>query len=198
MTRPGAAADAGGEAPEVTDAGLLRLRDDLAVEGAAARRQIARDLQDRAVELATWTGTLRDLAERGDAVVLHLEGGTARRGWLQAVGLDHVAVRTEVGSTALVATASVRAVRPEPGVPAAAATGDRDRSQDRSLLEAIQAFVGIGDALVVGVRDLAVPLQGRLLGLGEDVLSVRVVPDLGGVAGTVYVPGGAIREVVLP
>jgi hypothetical protein len=197
VTQPASGA-AGPEASTVTDASLLRLRDDLAVEGAAVRRQTARDLRDRAAELATWTGTLRDLAERGDAVVLHLEGGATRRGWLRAIGLDHLAITTEVGGTALVALASVRAVRPEPGVIASAATGDRAGSQDRTLLEAIQAFVLVGDPLVVGVRDVAVPLQGRLLGLGEDVLTLRVATDPGGVAGTVYVPEGAIREVVLP
>lgn len=176
---------------------LLRLRDDAALETAVADRLRLRDGRDRALETASWVGTLRDLAEQEVAVVV-TTGAQVHRAVLAAVGVDHVVLRLPDGTLALVALDQVRAVRPEPGVPAPPAMGDRGSSQDRTLAEVLEQLVGDRVELAVGLRDVAQPVRGRVLGVGEDVLSLAVTGSVAdGHGATVYVPLAGIREVLL-
>lgn len=171
----------------------VELSDDAALREAIASRDERRGRRDRAAELATWTGTLRDLAERAVPVVVRTGGDRVHRGSLAAVGLDHLAIRLVNGTVVLVATDTVRSVRPEPGHPAPVATGDRERSQDRTLIEALGRLVEERREVVISLRDVADLLPGEVVGMGEDVITVRLE---GGEQGTVYLPATAIREVV--
>ncbi len=172
----------------------LELTDDAALRDAVAARTEERRRRELAAEFATWTGTLRDLAERAVPVVVDVAGAHAHRGVLAAVGLDHLAVRLHAGMVVLVATDVVRTVRPEPGQAAPVATGDRERSQDRTLVEALVRVAE--DRIRVGVafRDVDDLATGQLVGLGEDVLTLRVD---GVDQATIYAPTAAIREVLL-
>jgi hypothetical protein len=181
------------------DDAYVGLRDDAVLERAVEERVTGREHRDRALELATWTGTLRDLAERGTSVVVALEDGLAHRGRLLAVGVDHVALALDAGGVGLLALDAVRSVRPEPGTAAGGAMGDRARSQDRTLIEAVDRHRCEHPELVLGVRGAVHPIRGSVVGLGEDVLSLRVSDAAGGAhPGVVYLPTTAIREVVLP
>ena len=162
-------------------------------EQVAARRE-RRDRLERASEVATWEGTLEDLVERQPVVSLRLAGGRSRRGRLVGLGRDHLAIRAASGQLALVRVAAVRSLRPEPGEPAPVATGDRARSSGRLMLEVLDEALVERERLVAILADVPDPVTGLLLGVGEDVLTLRLDAAADGV---LYLPVGAITELVL-
>jgi hypothetical protein len=174
---------------------FVELGDDERLRAAISARQEGRDRRDRAAEVATWVGTLRDLAERRIGVVVRLAADRVHRGSLAAVGRDHVALRLASGSMVLLMLDTIRSVRPEPGRAAPVAMGDRGNSQDRTLVEALERLAEQGTELVLALRDTADPVNVRIVGLGEDVLTVRTA---GGDASTIYVPITALREILIP
>ena len=174
---------------------FVELTDRAVWREAVAARGRERDRRDRAADLATWDGTLHDLAERGVQLVIRSAGDRVCRGILLAVGIDHVAVRLVNGSTVLIAGDTVRSVRPEPGRTAPVATGDRERSQDRTLVEVLAIVIEERPELVLCLRETTDPIAGTVIGLGEDVVTVRIAGDE---RATVYLPLASIREVVVP
>jgi hypothetical protein len=172
----------------------LDLADDAAHAAAVRARSEQRRREERAAEVATWVGTLRDLAERRAAVVVRGRAGRVHRGALVAVGLDHVALRLAAGSLVLLALDAVRAVRPEPGQPAPPAMGDRDAAQDRTLPEVLHRLVEERRTVVVVLRDVPDPLRGEVVGFGEDVVTLTLRDAS---PATVYLPLAAVDEVVL-
>ena len=172
----------------------LDLADDASLRMAINARSEERARQDRAADLATWVGTLRDLAERRVPVVVRTGHGRTHRGVLAAIGVDHLAVRSVNGSLVLVAMDTVRLVRPDPSVVAPAAMGDREVPHDRTIAEELEFLVERAHVVAVVVRGLPDPLRGEVAGLGEDVLT------LGGVGadrGTIYLPLAAIAELMI-
>jgi hypothetical protein len=148
--------------------------------------------REAASALATWIGTLRDLAETARTVTVQTAAGRSHRGVLAAVGIDHLALVAPSGVRILVRLDAVCLVRPAPDRPAPPASGDRDRSQDRALGEALEPLVG--SQVTLGLAGGHDPVRGRLVALGEDVVTLRLDgPDRGGV----YLPLAAVEEVVL-
>ncbi|TVR30280.1 MAG: hypothetical protein EA388_14660 [Nitriliruptor sp.] len=172
---------------------LVELADDAAQQAAVRARQEERDRREQAAEVATWVGTLRDLAERRLQVAITSGSGRVHRGSLIAVGVDHVAVRQVAGSVVLVARTAIRVLRPEPGAPGVAATGDREHAQDRTLIESLSRIAEERGEVAIYLADVADGLQGEVLGFGEDVLTLRLA---GRDRGTVYIPIGAVEEVL--
>ena len=172
----------------------LDLADDASLRAAVSARIDERSRHERATELATWTGTLRDLAERAVPVVVRTGHGRTHRGVLVAIGIDHLAIRLMSTALVLVAIDTVRLVRPDPGANGRAATGDRDRSQDRTLAEELALLAEQVHIVVVGLRGIEDPVRGVVLGLGEDVLTLR---GDGADGGTSYLPLGAIAELLI-
>jgi hypothetical protein len=170
------------------------LADDAAHEAAVRARAEERDLRARAAELASWAGTLRDLAEREDPVVLTGRSGRSHRGVLVAVAEDYVALRLPGGQTVAVAADAVSSVRPEPGSAATPAMGDRERAQDRTLLELLDRAAEERRRVAVAVEGAADVLQGTLVGVGEDVVSLRLDSHE---RGMVYLRSRAVLEVVV-
>lgn len=148
----------------------------------------------RASEVATWTGTLEDLAERRSPVVVRLAGGRTYRGTLVALGRDHVALRTPGGQVALVSTSVIRSVRPEPDAAAAPATGDRERSEGRTLGEVLERCTEESTRIALGLDGLDDLLAGEVIALGEDVVTFRVDARDHGV---LYLPLHGVREIVV-
>ena len=173
---------------------FLELGDAARVDEEIAARGERRSRLARAREVATWIGTLRDLAEHRQPAIVTLAGGRSYRGALVAVGRDHVAVRSSGGQLALLRTSAIRSLRPEPGSAAAIATGDRERSEGRTLVEVIERLVEDRARVVLGLQGVDELLPGVLLGLGEDVISLRAEP---GETGLAYVPTRAVRELLL-
>jgi hypothetical protein len=148
----------------------------------------------RASEVATWAGTLEDLVERRSIVVLRLVGNRSYRGTLVALGRDHVAVRTSSGQVALLATVSIRSVRPEPGAAATPTTGDRERSEGRTLAEVLARCTEEARRIVLGLDGVDELLTGTVIALGEDVVTFRVDARDHGV---LYLPIRGVREIVV-
>ena len=174
---------------------FLALGDDARQAAEVAARSEQRSRAERASEVATWRGTLWDLAERRLPVSLRLAGGRTRRGCLVAVGADHLGIRTAAGQLVLVLLGAVRTLRPEPGLPAPIATGDRDRCLGRRLVEVLAELVEERAPVVLGCEGWDEPLVGELVALGEDVLTLRME---GVERGTIYLPLDAVTEVVVP
>lgn len=172
----------------------LDLADSAAMEAAVRARQEQRDLTERAAELASWIGTLRDLAERQSPISLRSRTGRVHRGVLLAVAEDHVAVALPARQTLFLRHDAISAVRPDPTLRVPAAMGDRERAQDRTLLEVLDRAVvdrATVYAVVEGSDDI---LQGLLLSVGEDVVSVRLTSSGQDV---VYLRAQAIIEVAV-
>lgn len=174
---------------------FVEFGDDERLRAAIAARQEGRDRRDRAAEVATWIGVLRDLAEREVGIVVRLAADRVHRGRLVAVGQDHVALRLASDAMVLIMTDTIRSVRPEPGRVAPVAMGDRGNSQDRTMIEALERLAEHGTELVLALRDIDDPVNVRVVSIGEDVLTVRLT---GGDASTMYVPVTALREILIP
>ncbi len=171
---------------------LLDLADDAARQLAVHARQEERDRRERAADLATWVGTLRDIAERRLLVAVTSGSGRVHRGSLIAIGIDHIALRQPAGSVVFVASAAIRMVRPQPGS-GVTATGDREHAQDRTLAEALSRIAEERREVAIHLADVQDGLQGMVLGFGEDVLTLRLAgPD----RGVIYIPIGAVEEVL--
>lgn len=146
-----------------------------------------------AAEVASWLGTLRDLAEQGARVAVTTRGRRVVAGWLVGLSTDRLVLATATGETCHVRVAAVRMVRPEPGPPAPVATGDRAAPAEVTVEDVLDAAAEAGDDVVLHVRDVADPVRGALVGLGEDVATLRLD---GPRRQTVYLPLAAIDAVV--
>jgi hypothetical protein len=179
--------------PRIIDP-FVALTDEATQQRAIQARAEARSRREVAAAVATWIGTLRDLAESGRVVTVLTGSGRAHRGTLVAVGVDHVAIAGDPDGTALVRLDMVRAVRPEavPDVPPA--MGDRSWSQDRDLHAWLERLLELGWRVGLVLDGAADALHGQLVTLGEDVVTLRLD---GRDRGLVYVGVAAVAEVLL-
>lgn len=161
-----------------------------AVEARARRR----DRLAAAAETASWLGTLRDLAERRARVSITTRSRRVVTGWLTGLSTDRLVLVLATGDRLHVRLAAVRIVRPEPGPPAPVAMGDRAAPAEVTLEDVLDAAAEAGVPVVLHVCDVTDPLRGVLVGLGDDVASLRLDgPD----RQTVYVPLATIDAVVV-
>ena len=169
---------------------LSALLDEAAVDAAVRARRLAREGRDRARELATWVGTLRDLAERAAVVQIATVADVVVVGRLVGVATDHLVVRVAGGGLSVVARAATTAVREsEPG-PATAGAGDRPAPTDQALLEVLDRWREDAAPVALVTRSGSTE-RGRLVTVGEDVLSVATA------TGTVHVPADAVVSVTV-
>lgn len=178
----------------VPDDAFLSLEDDARHAAEVAARSERHQRLQRASEVATWMGTLEDLAERRLAVVVHLAGSRKVRGSLIAAEPDLVALQSEVGQLVVVRAAAVRVLRPQHGVVAAVATGDRRRVAGRRFVEVLQELTEDRVRVLLGLADLGEPVVGRLRALGDDVVTVALESTPRGLA---YLPLAAVQDVTV-
>lgn len=168
---------------------------DAAAHAAAVRaRAERRERHDRATEVATWLGTLRDLTERAATVVLSTRDARTLRGWLMGLSSDQLVLGLPGGGRIHLRLAALRMVRPEPGSVAPPASGDRLAPVDATIEDVIDGLAEEGGSVVLHVRDLADPLRGEVRAIGEDVVTLRLT---GPGRAVVYVPVGAVDAVAL-
>jgi hypothetical protein len=168
---------------------LLRLLDDARADERGASRGRERVLRQAAEEGARLAGTLVDLAERSSGVTVRTESSRAHHGVVRLVATDFCVVGTEAGDVWL-ALATVTTIRPHPGERHAPATGDRT-AIDLLLVEALARVTSERPRLAL-VTAGGETLAGELRAVGEDVLTLRLDGDPGGVC---YVSVSAVREV---
>jgi hypothetical protein len=180
-----------GHPGEPADDDLSDLLDEAALDAAARARRAAREGRDRARELATWVGTLRDLVERAAVVQVRTVTATTPTGTLVGVAADHLVLRLRGGGLAVVARAATTGVQVVDGpARAAPAAGDRRAPTDRALLEVLDRWREDGAEVHLTARGGATE-RGRIETVGEDVLSLTSS------AGTVHLPADAIVSVTV-
>lgn len=197
VTTWGASDEAGrdtGRMPSGTgghDADLAALVAELSADEAALARSRAHWLTRQAAAEGTFAGILRDLAERGRPVLVHLHNGRLHRGAATVVGTDFVVIRTPGGRDVAVTLSAISSVRTLPGEPGT--TGDRFVPASTTLVEML-SILGEERArvLVIGF-DPGQAIGGELRAVGRDVLTIR----LGGDGGTAYVALDSVAEISL-
>lgn len=184
--------DRGGGAPGPPEgidvvAGLTRWLATERADAAAAARARERWLRQAAEEEATVAGTLLDLAERADVVVLQGPAGRTHRGRVRAVGEDFVALRTATADV-LVRVDVVLAIRGEGRPPSGA---DRSPALPLGLAEAVAALAGDRPRVRLAAVD-GRSLAGELRTVGRDVATLRADDGT-----TVFVPLAAVAELAV-
>lgn len=169
-----------------------RLLDDARVESLAAARARGRWLAQQASDAATLLGTLVDLAEDGGTVALRVEGQRRHDGRVVLIGLDVIALRDR-DELVVVPTSAITVVRVAPGSSASVATGDRAGAADLGFVELLARAAGDRPDVALALRDGEL-VAGALVGVGADVLSVRLAGDGAAIA---YVSPTAVSSVRL-
>lgn len=172
---------------------LVGLTDDARLAEAISERSEQRELTTRATELATLVGTLRDLAERHAGVGVTTTSGRTYRGSALALAVDHVVLATGSGQRVFVRLDTIGLVRPDPDRRAPLAQGEREPAQDLLLLERCARWVEDRPAIALTVDGTTDLLRGRLLAVGDDLVSIA----LDGSRTPVYVAANAIEAVAL-
>jgi hypothetical protein len=181
--------------PQRTTADPFVVLTDEAIQQQAIRaRAEARSRREVAAAVATWIGTLRDLAEAGRVVTVLTGSGRAHRGTLVAVGLDHVAIAMDADGTALLRLDTLRAVRPEAVTDVPPAMGDRLWSQQRRLHTWLEWLLEREQRIGLVLDGGGEALYGQLVAVGEDVVTLRLD---GRDRGSVYVSLAVVAEVLV-
>lgn len=162
--RPGAGSQA-------VDAALDHLRDRAETEWAAESRA-ARSWQRRVdEESATWLGTLLDLAEAGDPVLIDTDRGTTLNGSIEAVGRDVIVLRSAPRERVICLADTITAIRSLHRT--ATAQGSR-LTADVDLSMLLRAAAEDRQDVVVQPRGAASsPIAGTLMSCGDDVCTLR-------------------------
>lgn len=156
------------------DDALLRLTDDQRVADAVQARRREQSLRQQAVESGSFVGMLTDLAERGKPVVVATATGRQLRGTIASLGSDHLSMRLPSGERSLVPTASISAVRSEPGGPST--IGDRDVSGSRTLAALLSDLAVERPRVVVHLLG-GEAVAGLLWSAGQDLIAIRAGDD---------------------
>jgi hypothetical protein len=176
-------------------AGLEHLVADAMAEAAAGERSRERVLRDVAASEATFVGVALDVAETGAVVVARTAGGRSHRGRVLAVGRDFLVLRDGGGPAAVVATAWVSALRPQPAGPGAdAPAGARRAPLDVGLAVLLAGLAAERPRVAVMAAGDEQPLAGELRAVGVDVATLRLDGDR---RLTAHVRIPAITEVLL-
>lgn len=183
--------DATGEVTEASD-GVDDLVERAVVDDAIRLRRERRAVRDRARELATWDGTVRDLAERAVVVTLGTAAGTQHQGTLAVVAGDHVVLAGTDGSATAVRRRDLVSLRADPASAVASHVAD-----GRRRAPAEGRFVDLVDRW----RELAVPClvvlrsgdteRGTVSTVGEDLVTLRTS------AAAAHIPLDAVTAVTI-
>jgi hypothetical protein len=148
-------------------------------------------LRQAEAEQATFVGTVCDLAEASTESVLETTSGRRHTGVVRAVGIDFCAISEHRGWT-FVALRSLAAIR-STAHRSIVATGDRSGSLDLTMVEALSDQLEDRPTIVVWLES-GERVQGQLIAVGQDVISVRVDGEPPHVT---HVNGSAVSEVGL-
>lgn len=171
----------------------VRLRDDEALRAAVEARGDERLMTRVSAESATFAGTLRDLAERRVGTSLLLRGDHGVQGTLVAVAVDHVVLVTGADQLTHVRTDAIVAARVDPSVQVPVAQGHRPPGDHLTLLQRLARWEEDRPVVAIMVDGRTEPVRGRLIAVGEDVVSLDVADD----RHPSYLPDHAIRAVMM-
>jgi hypothetical protein len=168
------------------------LADEARAAWVAEARERRQSLVVTATATATFTGALRDLAERQSPVQIDTTAGRRHCGSIVGVALDHLVIRDRTGLKILVPHAAVSSVRLRGELGPRPATGSRRPAQDRLLAEQLDRLGEHAEPVRLQLFGRGQVIAGRILGVGEDVVSLQ----LESVGTVVYLPISAIEAVI--
>lgn len=169
------------------------LRDDEVLRAAVAARSDQRLLTRVASESATFAGTLLDLAERHVGVTLLLRGNHSVQGSVVSIAPDHVVLATDTHQRTHVRIRAIVTARADHDVRVPVAQGHREVRDGLRLMERLARWEEDRPVVAVIVEGRGEPLRGRLLAVGEDVLSLDLTDD----RHPSYLPDHAIHAVMV-
>ncbi|MEX0835534.1 MAG: DUF2642 domain-containing protein [Nitriliruptor sp.] len=175
-----------------TDDPFVRLTDEGRLADAIRERSEERDLRQQQSEFATFTGTMRDLAEAGRSVTVRSGSGRSYQGTLLAVAVDHLVLTAGTDRRIHIAVDQITSVQLDPTSTSVVAAGEREAAQDRTLGEVLADAVEERPVVVLVTRGDGEAHRGQLLAVGEDVVTLRAEG-----AGARYLPSSALSEVVI-
>jgi hypothetical protein len=171
---------------------FAELVDRARTEGAAQARSRERWLRQQAEEEAELVGTMVDLAERGEPVMVRTTSGRRHQGTLVAVAVDFVVVRALGGADTWIPLDAIAFVRPQRGRGASAAAGDRPPPLDVRLAELLAELAGDRPRVRLVSRGDGEAVAGELRSVGVDVVTVALDGEPGGLC---YVALQSLTEV---
>lgn len=162
----------------VQSVGLARdptvdLLDEGSVDAAVAARLARRRNEQVEADIATFVGMLRDVAERRVGVTVHGDDDRRFQGIVIAVAADHLVMVTPARQRVCLRLEAVHLVRVEPGSAAAVPRGDRPAAQDLLLVERLARWLDDPPHVAMYIAGRDEPIRGRLVAVGEDVVTVR-------------------------
>ncbi len=179
--------------PPDDERALQRLRDEALADEAARSRARQRWLRQQAAEETSLVGTLVELAERGSTVTVHTVSGRRHHGVIAAVAADFCSVDVPGERAVHVALEAVATLRLAGGITPDAGSARRT-AHDVTLAELLAGLAPERPDVSVVITGEAQPLHGQLLGVGEDVLTLRLAGDPATVC---HVGLGAVTEVIV-
>ena len=169
---------------------------DEARHGEAVRARTRRRwLEQQRLDEGGFVGTLLDLADRAQLVLVRTEAGRTHQASVREVGDDHCVLETTAGATVVVALAAVASVRPRALDLRDQAVGDRRAATGRTLRDQVQRISWDRPRVVVVTRGVPEFLSGELLSVGRDVMTLALDAEA---AGLCFVPIEAVAEVAVP
>ena len=166
---------------------------DEARHGEAVRdRTRRRWVEQLRLDEAGLVGTLLDLSDQAQPVVLRTTAGRSHQGFVGEVGADHCVLETTAGTAVVVALAAVASVRPRSADGRAVAVGDRRAVTGRTLRDQLQRLAWDRPGVVVVTSGVPELVRGGLVGVGRDLVTIALD---GEGAGPCFVPIAAVAEV---
>jgi hypothetical protein len=168
---------------------------DEARHGEAVRSRTRRRwLDQQRLDEGGFVGTLLDLADRAQLVVVRTEAGRTHQAYVGEVGEDHCVLETTAGATVVVVLAAVASVRPRALDLREQAVGDRRAATGRTLRDQLQRVAWDRPRVVVVTRGVPELLTGELLSVGRDVVTLSLDAEA---AGLCFVPIESVAEVAV-
>jgi hypothetical protein len=151
-------------------------------------------LDQQRVDEGGFVGTLLDLADRAQPVVVRTATGRVHQAYVGEVGEDHCVLETTAGSTVIVALAALASVRPRHLDQHEPAVGDRRPVTGRTLRDQLQRISWDRPRVVLVTLGVPEVLSGELVSIGRDVVTLALDGDVGGLC---FVPVAAVGEVAV-
>lgn len=183
--------------PALEPTGSDRLADALAawardaqVDETIGRRRRERWLRRQAEEEATFAGVLVDLAEAAAPVTIATPTRKVHRGRVRAVGTDFALVEVDGGRHGILRHRAIAWARQDDST--RPARGDRPLALSMTFEQALRATLEPHELVQVVAAGPAEPVDGEVIGLGADVLTLRR-----GDRSRVHLPLANVDEVLL-
>jgi hypothetical protein len=155
--------------PKHLDDALTRFLGEVRVDEAVEGRRRRRSLGDQAAHEATLAGVLVELGEAGTEVNISA-AGDAVVGTVTGVGRDFVALHADQGTSTLVRTSAIIAVRIGAGTPVV--RGDRSTSIDTEVDHLLGPLATERPSVLI-TTTMGERIGGQLMVAGVDVVRLR-------------------------